>query len=77
MRRIFSFMIGILSGALVGSILVLLLTPEAGEELRAQMRARGEGLLVEVREAAEARRAELTDRLRTLRAPRSGTTELS
>jgi len=70
MRRMFGFMIGILVGALIGSTVALLLAPESGEELRTQLRARGEGLLAEVREAAEVRRAELTDRLQSLRAPR-------
>ena len=77
MRRMFGFMIGIFIGALVGSTVALLLAPESGDRLRAELRARGEGLLAEVREAADARRAQLTDRLQSLRAPRAGPTELS
>jgi gas vesicle protein len=73
----FGFMIGILVGALIGSTVALLLAPGSGEELRTQLRARGEGLLAEVREAAEVRRAQLTDRLQSLRAPRGGSTELT
>jgi gas vesicle protein len=73
----FGFMIGTFIGALVGSTVTLLLVPESGERLRAQLRARGEGFLAEVREAAEVRRVELTDRLQSLRAPRMGPTELS
>jgi len=72
MRRMFGFLIGIFVGALVGSTVALLLAPDSGEKLRAQLRARGEGFLVEVREAAEARRTELTDRLESLRSPQSG-----
>lgn len=71
MRRMFGFMIGILVGALVGSTVALLLAPESGAHLRGQIRARGEGLLAEVRNAAEERRLELTERLETLRAPRA------
>jgi gas vesicle protein len=77
MRRMVGFVIGIFIGALVGSTVALLLAPESGNELRDQLRARGEGFLAEVREAAEIRRAELTDRLQTLRAPRTGPTELT
>ena len=77
MRRMFGFMIGILVGALVGGTVALLLAPESGQQLRDEIRARGEGLLAEVREAAEVRRTELTDRLQSLRAPRTGSTELS
>jgi gas vesicle protein len=77
MRRMIGFMIGILIGALVGSTVALLLAPEAGAELRGSLKARGQGLLAEVREAAEIRRAELTDRLQALRSPRTGTSELT
>ena len=77
MRRMVGFMIGILIGALVGSTVALLLAPESGEQLRSEIRARGDGVLAEIREAAETRRVELTDRLQTLRAPRTSPTELS
>ena len=70
MRRMFGFLIGIMVGALVGSTLALLLAPETGEKLRKEIRTRGEGLVSDVRHAADARRIELTDRLDTLRAPR-------
>ena len=76
MRRMIGFMIGIFVGALVGSTVSLLLAPESGAELRDRLRARGEGLLAEVREAADTRRAEMTDRLQTLRAPRPAPGEL-
>jgi gas vesicle protein len=71
MRRMFGFLIGIMVGALVGSTLALLLAPETGEKLRNEIRTRGEDLVSDVRHAADARRIELTDRLDTLRAPRS------
>lgn len=77
MRRMVGFVIGIFIGALVGSTVALLLAPESGNELRGRLRTRGEGLLAEVREAAEIRRAELTDRLQTLRTPRAGPSELT
>jgi len=67
MRRVSGFLIGIFVGALVGSTVALLLAPDSGEGLRAQLRATG----VDVRGAAETRRAELTDRLQTLRSSRS------
>jgi len=71
MRRMFGFMIGIMVGALVGSTIALLLAPETGENLRNEIRARGEGFVSEVRHAADVRRIELTERLDTLRTPRS------
>ena len=70
MRRMFGFLIGILVGSLVGSTIALLLAPESGEELRGQLRERGQGFMGEIRHAADARRIELKDRLDTLREPR-------
>ncbi len=71
MRRMFGFLIGILVGALVGSTVALLLAPQSGPKLREEIRARGENLVADVRHAAEARRIELTERLESLRAPRT------
>jgi len=70
MRRMFGFMIGILVGSLVGSTIALLLAPQAGEKFRMELRARGDGLVADVRHAAEARRVELSGRLADLRSPR-------
>jgi gas vesicle protein len=71
MRRVSGFLIGILIGAVVGSTVALLLAPDSGEGLREQLRATGESFLVDVRGAAESRRAELNDRLQSLRGSRS------
>jgi hypothetical protein len=70
MRRMFGFLIGILVGALVGSTIALLMAPESGEKLRGELRDRGQGLMNEVRHAADSRRIELRGRLETLRAPK-------
>ncbi len=69
MRKIFGFMIGIVVGGLVGSTVALLLAPESGEELRSQLRERGMAFQVEIRNAADARRIELRERLDELRTP--------
>ena len=72
MKRIFGFLIGIFVGGLVGSTIALLLAPESGEQLRAELRARGDGFFNDVRHAADERKIELRQRLDTLRAPRVG-----
>ena len=69
MRKIFGFMIGILVGSLVGSTIALLLAPESGEKLRDELRERGMTFQAEIRDAANARRIELSDRLDELRTP--------
>ena len=70
MRRMFGFFMGIVVGGLVGSVVALLLAPETGEKLRAQIRERGQGFLNDVRHAADSRRIELRNRLDSLRTPR-------
>ena len=71
MRKAFGFLIGVFVGALVGSTVALLLAPGSGDELRADLRERGQSFMGEIRHAADARRIELKDRLDTLRAPRA------
>ena len=70
MRRMFGFLIGIFTGALVGGVIALLLAPESGENLRGQLRDRGQNFLTDIRHSADARRIELRGRLDSLRAPR-------
>jgi gas vesicle protein len=70
MSRIASFFLGAILGGLVGSSLVLLLTPESGENIRQQLRSGAEKVQQEVRQAAAARRADLEKQLEILRAPR-------
>lgn len=70
MRRMFGFLIGIFVGGLVGAVVALLLAPESGEQLRGQLRSRGQNFLNDIRHSADARRIELRRRLETLRAPR-------
>lgn len=70
MRRMFGFLIGIAVGGLVGSTIALLLAPDSGEDLRNQLRERGQNLFNDVRHAADERRIELRQRLESMRAPR-------
>ncbi len=71
MRRILGFLLGAVLGGLVGSTAALLLAPQSGAELRAQIRERLDAFGAEIRQAATARRIELQQRLDTLRAPRA------
>lgn len=69
MRRLFSFLLGTASGALVGATLAILLTPASGKDLRTELRNRVTGFRDELKEAAQQRRAELERQLETLRHP--------
>jgi gas vesicle protein len=63
MQKTISFLIGVLSGAIVGAAVAILLAPSSGQELQAQMRTRVQGLIEEGRRAAAARRVELEAQL--------------
>ena len=69
MRKIFGFMIGVVVGSLVGSTIALLLAPDSGESLRAELRERCLAVQAEIRNAAEVRSIELRERLEELRKP--------
>lgn len=63
MKRAFSFLVGLVAGAVVGLSVAVLLAPLSGSELREQMRSRLMNLIEEGRQAASARRAELAAQL--------------
>ena len=69
MRRMFGFLSGIMVGGLVGSTIALLLAPESGDQLRSEIRVRGENFFSDVRQAADERKIELRQRLDEMRAP--------
>ncbi|MCK7475805.1 MAG: YtxH domain-containing protein [Rhodopseudomonas palustris] len=72
MKRMFGFLIGIVVGGLVGATIALLTDPEPGDELRAQIRERGQSFFDEVRHAADERKIELRQRLDEMRARAEG-----
>jgi gas vesicle protein len=67
MQRFGNFVVGIVTGALVGSIAALLLAPMSGEELRTQAAERADAVRLDVLEAYEARVAQLEAELDRLR----------
>ena len=72
MRKTFGFLIGIAVGGLVCGTIALLLAPESGDELRAEIRSRGDNFFSDVRHAADERKIELRQKLDAMRAPREG-----
>lgn len=69
MKRLFSFLSGVLTGALVGATIAVLLAPSSGEQLRSSLAERLQLLREDVVQAAKTRRAELERKLAELRAP--------
>jgi gas vesicle protein len=68
MNKLFSFLAGMLCGALVGTFLVLLLTPSSGQQLRADAAARWEAAMAEARQAMQEKRKELESQFEQLKA---------
>jgi gas vesicle protein len=64
MNKVFSFMAGAISGALVGGVLVLLFTPASGEELKQDAADRWNLALEEARNARDQKRIELETQFR-------------
>lgn len=65
MSKFFSFMTGTVCGALVGAVVVLLVTPASGEELIAGVEERWRLARSEANKAMEERRAELEYRFQS------------
>lgn len=68
MKKTCSLIKGILLGAMVGSALVLLLTPWSGEELKQNIKDSANKFQNEVRQAGKEKRQELENELARLRA---------
>jgi len=71
MRKIFSFMLGAITGGLLGAAAALLLTPVAGDEIRNEAASRIQRLQKELIDARDQKRAELEGQLQALRAPKA------
>jgi gas vesicle protein len=67
MQRAISFIAGLLTGAFVGAMVAILLTPVSGENLQMQIRTRAQNIEREIRKASSERRAELEKQLAALR----------
>jgi len=64
MNRVFSFMAGAISGALVGGVVAILITPASGEELKQGAVDHWNLVLEEARNAREEKRIELETQYR-------------
>jgi gas vesicle protein len=67
MRKLFSFLLGLLTGALVGAAIAMLLAPEAGEMTRQGIQLRMDQIVEEGKRAAAERRTELESQLEELK----------
>jgi gas vesicle protein len=70
MSKIFGFILGAMTGGLLGAAAVLLLTPYSGDEMRGQIDNRIRHMQKEISDAKNQKRAELEGQLQALRAPK-------
>lgn len=75
MRRFFSFVLGSITGALVGAAIALLIAPSSGEQLQARARARLTNLRNEIKDAYESRVAQMEAELESMRKPKAAEIE--
>jgi gas vesicle protein len=71
MRKIFGFLLGAITGGVLGAAAALLLTPSSGNEMRHQINSKIQLLQNEVQDARIQKRAELENQLQALRAPKA------
>lgn len=71
MRKIFGFLLGAVTGGVLGAAAALLLTPVTGTELRGQINSRIRMMQKEIIDARDQKRAELERELQALRAPKA------
>ncbi len=69
MSKLLDWLGGFLLGSVIGAGVVLLFLPRSGAETRQLIQGRANAVLEEGRQAAEARRHELTARFETLKQP--------
>ena len=67
MGRVFRMLFGMLFGVAVAGGLVLLFTPQSGDEIRQRIAEQLEAILVEGRRAAEVRRVELQSQFEAMK----------
>ena len=70
MRRVFSFLLGGISGGLVGAVIALILAPASGVDTREKLRQQAISIRDEIKAAASNRRIDLEQQLAQLREPR-------
>lgn len=68
MNKLFGFLAGMICGALVGTVLALLLTPSSGEQLRIGAISRWDNAKSEARQAMEQKRMDLESQFEQLKA---------
>ncbi len=70
MRKAMAFIFGAVLGGVLGGITALMLAPYSGEELRTVIQKEVDNIQIEIKEAAQKKRAELEEQLDELIHPK-------
>ncbi|NQS91656.1 MAG: YtxH domain-containing protein [Chloroflexi bacterium] len=70
MKKAMAFIFGSVMGGVLGGITALLLAPYSGEELRSVINKQVDNIQIEIKEAAQKKRAELEEQLEELINPK-------
>lgn len=70
MKKAMAFSFGALLGGVIGGLTAILLAPYSGEELRTVIKKEVDNVQIEIKEAAQKKRAELEEHLDELIHPR-------
>lgn len=63
MKKAMAFVFGAVMGGIIGGLTALLLAPYSGEELRTVIQKEVDNIQIEIKEAAQKKRAELEEQL--------------
>ena len=63
MKKAMAFIFGAVLGGVLGGITALMLAPYSGEELRTVIQKKVDNIQIEIKEAAQKKRAELEEQL--------------
>ncbi len=67
MQKVFSFLVGLVSGVIVGGGLAIIFAPKSGSELQQEIQRNIDRLIEEGKSAADARRIELETQLESFK----------